>query len=306
MTTIIQLILSALVLGSAYSLVGLGFNLGFATLRVINFAQGQIYMISAFVYADLNRDGYHLVPSLLIALAVGGAMGLVIERGIITPIMRRGFTHGNVQAALLGTVAAGIVLTEIAVRIWGADELEAPPLFGEGVFHFGSVILGYDQATVIAGAILCFVGVWFLLYHSSLGLCIRATSADPITTSLQGVNYRSAVSYSFMLGGVITAFAGVIVSPLTSVTIASGTTLSILGILAALVGGLGRVSGAIPAGYAIGIVQVFSSFYISSTYSDLITYVAIFVALVGPKFVAIFVLPKIRQIRRAHSAAAVV
>jgi branched-chain amino acid transport system permease protein len=300
MTTIIQLLISALVLGSAYSLVGLGFNLGFATLRVINFAQGQIYMFAGFVFAELNADGWHLVPSLIVALIVGGALGVTIERGIITPIMRRGFTHGNVQAALLGTVAAGIVLTEIAVRIWGADELEAPPLFGNGVMHFGSVILGYDQLTVIVGAALFYMAVWGMLYRSSVGLRIRATSADPLTTGLQGINYKTTISISFLIGGLITAFAGVVVSPLSSVTVASGTTISILGILAALVGGLGRISGAIPAGYAIGIIQVFSGFYISNIYSDLITYLAIFVALVGPKFVTLIVLPRIKQLRHSR------
>ena len=125
-----------------------------------------------------------------------------------------------------------------------------------------------------------------------------------MTTDLQGVNYRTTVSASFFIGGVITAFAGIIVSPLSSVTIASGTTISILGILAALVGGLGRVSGAIPAGYAIGACEVFSSFYISSTYSDLITYIAIFVALVGPKFVTIFIVPTYKRMRRARATAA--
>lgn len=282
MLTVLHLIVSALVVGSAYALVAVGYNLAYMTLRVINFAQGQIYMLGSFVFASIAGTGLWLGLALLAAVGVGGVLGIVVERLVITPIMRQGFSHGNTQAALLGTVAAGIVLTEVANRIWGSSELGAKALFGSGTIHIGSFELGIDALTVIVGAVAVFFAVYFLLYRTPIGLQMRAVFADPMITMLQGINYRTVTSVSFMVGGIIAALAGVLVSPLSSITTSSGVSLSIQGILTALVGGLGRMWAVIPAGIAIGLSQTFISYYITSQYADLVTYGLIFVALVLP------------------------
>jgi branched-chain amino acid transport system permease protein len=285
MLTNLHLIISSLVLASSYALVGIGYNLAYSTLRVINFAQGQIYMLGAMIFATVAGTGAPLILAVLTGVAAGALLGMAIERFVITPIMRRGFSHGNTQAALLGTVAAGIVLTEVANRAWGSKELGAAALFGSGSVHIGSFTVGIDSLTVIGGAILCLVAVWAILYKTSVGLQMRAVFADPSVTMLQGINFRTVTTISFVVGGVITAFAGILVSPLTSVTTSSGLQLSILGILATLVGGLGRMWGVVPAAIAIGLSQSFVSYYITNQYADLVTYAGIFVALVAPFWV---------------------
>jgi branched-chain amino acid transport system permease protein len=285
MLTNLHLIVSSLVLASAYALVGIGYNLAYSTLRVINFAQGQIYMMGALIFATVAATGAPLVLAVFCGVAAGALIGMAVERFVITPIMRQGFSHGNTQAALLGTVAAGIVLTEVANRAWGSRELPAVALFGSGTVHIGSLTVGIDSLTVIGGAALCMLGVWMLLYRTSVGLQMRAVFADPSVTMLQGINFRTVTSISFLVGGVITALAGILVSPLTSVTTSSGVQLSIQGILATLVGGLGRMWGVVPAAIAMGLCQSFVSYYITNQYADLVTYAAIFVALVGPHWV---------------------
>ncbi len=282
MLTNLHLLVSSLVLASAYALVGIGYNLAYSTLRVINFAQGQIYMLGAFIFATLAGTGTPLVFCVLAGMATGALLGIIIERFVITPIMRQGFSHGNTQAALLGTVAAGIVLTELANRAWGSKEIGAVALFGSGAVHIGSFTVGIDSLTVIGGAVVSMIAVWALLYRTSVGLQMRAVFADPAVTQLQGINFRRVTSVSFLVGGVITALAGILVSPLTSVTTSSGLQLSIQGILATLVGGLGRMWGVVPAAIAIGLCQSFVSFYVTNQYADLVTYAAIFVALVAP------------------------
>jgi branched-chain amino acid transport system permease protein len=282
MLTNLHLVVSALVIGSAYALVGIGYNLAYSTLRVINFAQGQIYMLGAFVFASASDNGIWVGFALLAGIAVGAALGVAVERLVITPIMRQGFTHGNTQAALLGTVAAGIVLTEVANRIWGTDELAVKALFGSGTVQVGGLIVGIDAITVIVGAAILFAIVWLLMYRTAIGLQMRAVFADPMVTMLQGINYRTVTSISFIVGGVLAALAGILVSPLSSITTSSGTSLSIQGILTALVGGLGRMWAVVPAGIAIGLSQTFISYYITSQYADLVTYGLIFLALVLP------------------------
>jgi branched-chain amino acid transport system permease protein len=272
MLTNLHLIVSSLVLASSYALVGIGYNLAFSTLRVINFAQGQIYMLGAFIFATLAGTGTPLVFCVLAGMATGALLGIIIERFVITPIMRQGFSHGNTQAALLGTVAAGIVLTELANRAWGSKELPAVALFGSGAVRIGTFTVGIDSLTVIGGAVVSMVAVWALLYRTSVGLQMRAVFADPQVTQLQGINFRTVTSISFLVGGVITALAGILVSPLTSVTTSSGLQLSILGILATLVGGLGRMWGVVPAAIAIGLSQSFVSYYITNQYADLVTH----------------------------------
>ncbi len=282
MLTNLHLVVSSLVLASAYALVGIGYNLAYSTLRVINFAQGQIYMLGALIFATVAGTHVPLILAVLAGVGCGALLGIVIERFVITPIMRRGFSHGNTQAALLGTVAAGIVLTEVANRAWGSKELAAVALFGSGTVHIGSFTIGVDSITVIGGAAVCMLAVWAILYRTSVGLQMRAVFADPMVTQLQGINFRTVTSISFLVGGVITALAGILVSPLTSVTTSSGLQLSIQGILATLVGGLGRMWGVVPAAIAIGLCQSFVSYYVTNQYADLVTYGAIFVALVAP------------------------
>jgi branched-subunit amino acid ABC-type transport system permease component len=281
----IGIIATALVLGSAYALVGLGYNLCFVALRTINFAQGQMYMVAAFVYAELFAHGYHIVPAVLIACALGAAMGLVIERGIISPVMNRGFTHGNLQASVLGTVAASIVIQEIANRLWGSTILPAPAFFGSGFVRIGTAVITYGQMTAVGGAIVLYILLWLLTRKTTVGLYLRATAANPVVTSLQGVNNRLVVSFAFSLAGVITAMAGILVSPLNGVSTSTGIELATYGMLAALVGGLGRMSGVIPAGYAMGFVEILVSYYWTSQYPDLVLYVVIFLTLVGPSLI---------------------
>jgi branched-chain amino acid transport system permease protein len=303
--TNLHLIVSSLVLASSYALVGIGYNLAFSTLRVINFAQGQIYMMGAMIFATVAGTGVPLLFAVLAGVGCGALLGLVIERFVITPIMRQGFSHGNTQAALLGSVAAGIVLTELATRFWGSKELGAAALFGSGTVRIGSFTVGVDQLTVIGGAALSLLAVWVILYRTSVGLQMRAVFADPPTTMLQGINFRTVATISFVVGGTITAFAGILVSPLTSVTVSSGLQLSILGILATLVGGLGRMWGVVPAAIAIGLSQSFVSYYITNQYADLVTYAGIFVALVGPHWVrALMGRGSFWPIRRQRAAAA--
>jgi branched-chain amino acid transport system permease protein len=297
--TNLHLIVSSLVLASSYALVGIGYNLAFSTLRVINFAQGQIYMMGAMVFATVAGTGVPLILAVLAGVGCGALLGLVIER-----FMRQGFSHGNTQGALLGSVAAGIVLTELATRFWGSKELGAAALFGSGTVHVGSFTVGVDQLTVIGGAALSLLAVWVILYRTSVGLKMRAVFADPPTTMLQGINFRTVATTSFVVGGIITAFAGILVSPLTSVTTSSGLQLSILGILATLVGGLGRMWGVVPAAIAIGLSQSFVSYYITNQYADLVTYAGIFVALVGPHWVrALMGRGSFWPIRRQRAAA---
>jgi branched-chain amino acid transport system permease protein len=285
MLTNLHLIVASLVLASSYALVGIGYNLAYSTLRVINFAQGQIYMLGALIFATVAGTGVPLVLAVLAGVGTGALLGIVIERFVITPIMRQGFSHGNTQAALLGTVAAGIVLTELANRAWGSKELPAVALFGSGTVRIGSFTVGVDSLTVIGGALVCMLAVWAILYRTPIGLQMRAVFADPMVTQLQGINFRTVTSISFLVGGVITALAGILVSPLTSVTTSSGLQLSILGILATLVGGLGRMWGVVPAAIAIGLSQSFVSYYVTNQYADLVTYVAIFAALVAPHWI---------------------
>lgn len=282
MSTAIGIISTALVLGSAYALVGLGYNLCFVALRTINFAQGQMYMVASFVYAELFSSGVPIVPAVLISCALGGAIGLVIERAIISPVMNRGFTHGNLQASVLGTVAASIVIQEIANKVWGSTILSAPAFFGSGFIRIGTAVITYSQMTAVGGAIVLYVLLWLLTRRTTLGLYLRATAANPVVTSLQGINNRMIVSFAFGLAGVITAMAGILVSPLNGVSTTTGITLATYGMLAALVGGLGRMSGVIPAAYAMGFVEILVSNYWTGQYPDLVLYVVIFATLVGP------------------------
>jgi branched-chain amino acid transport system permease protein len=280
MTTFVQVLIGGAVFAAAYSLIGIGYNLAYSTFRVINFAQGQLYMLGAMVYVTALQAHLPVVVAVLGGLLVAGIAGVAVERVGITPILSHGFKHGTVQASLLATVAAGIVIENGARLIWGTNQRHAEPLFGSAVLHLGSVAIGVDQLTAIGGAVLGMLATWVLLQRTSIGLQIRAIASNPLGSSLQGVRNGLVISFSFFLSGVLGGLAGILLSALGSASVSVGLQLSILGLIAAMLGTLGNMRGLIPAAFAVGVLQTAFSTYVSTRFGDDLALVVVLCGLV--------------------------
>jgi branched-subunit amino acid ABC-type transport system permease component len=258
--------------GSFYALIALCFHLVFVSASAVNFAQGQIFMYGALVYATLASAGIPAWPSLLVTIvviAVGSALFALL---LFQPLNRPDVPH---LALVLVPIAAGGALTALALQLWGNQGLRAPPLIPDRPLQIGSAVIVPQHLIVIALTWLCLLGVWLLLTKTFLGVSIRAVAANQYAARLQGINVTVTVVVIFALTGVISGLGGALIAPLTGATTGIGGVWSLLGVLAAVLGGLTTARGAVLGGVILGLAQQLATFYISSAYAQAIVLFAL-------------------------------
>ncbi|TDR95057.1 branched-chain amino acid ABC transporter permease [Enterovirga rhinocerotis] len=269
MTFVIQL-MSGLAVGCIYGLVAIGFSMIYRAMGLVNFAQADIMMIGAFLgYAILVA-----APGIPFWLAIIGAMlgaallGFVIERVAIRPSVAR--RADQVYLVLL-TLGIGIVLSNGARLIWGAD----PVVYPTGLTHQTLTLAGYPlpavylYIAVVMPALL--VGLHLFFTRTWLGLALRAAADDPDTAATMGVRPALATSVSFALASAIGAAAGVLYAPISYVSFDMGV-IGVKAFAAAVVGTLGSIPGAVLGGFIIGLGETFGGQLIATEYQDSIAF----------------------------------
>jgi branched-chain amino acid transport system ATP-binding protein len=289
---IAQLAWSAVILACSYILLGVGMNLQYATLRVVNFAQGQIFMIGAMIVA-VGSARLGVGGAAVLALVCCGLISVLIEKLAISPVLRSSTQQSRIQASLLATAASGIALTAIAAIVWGSGELPVPSLVTQRVFHIG-IVVTVEQIEVLAGAAVCLALVWVILYRTRVGMDIRALRSDPYAAQLYGVRRGAVASLVFFVSGAIGGLAGVLVSPATSISPNIGIDYSIITILCVIISGLGRVWRVLPVAIAFAVFWTAMQTYVSSANGY---YYALFALLA-----LVVIVPVFRQISPAKLA----
>lgn len=259
---VLQLLWSAIILACSYILLGVGMNLQYATLRVVNFAQGQIFMLGAMIVA-VGASRLGVWGSLVIALAACSAVSVLIEKLAISPVLRFGAERSRIQASLLSTAASGTVVTAVAAMLWGSGERSVPSLFTQRAFRVG-IVITVEQIEVLVGAALCLALVWILLYRTRFGMDIRALRSDPFAAQLYGVRRGLTASLVFVVSGAIGGLAGILVSPATSISPNIGIDYSIVTILCVIISGLGYVWRVLPVTIVFAVFWTAMQTYVSS------------------------------------------
>ena len=275
------LLLSGLAVGCIYGLVAAGFSMVYRAMGLVNFAQGDIMMLGAFIGYSIIA----LVPSLpfwlviVLAAIVTAVLGYLIERFAFWPAVQRG--ADQIYLVLL-TLGIGIVLSNGARLIWGANPLVYPtPITHETIIFAGYPIPGV-YPYIAAVMILLVVGLQFFFTRSWMGLALRAAADDPQTASIMGVNLGFASALSFALASGIGAVAGVLYAPITFVSADMGL-IGIKAFAAAVLGTLGSIPGALIGGVIIGIGETVGGQLTSPEYQDSMAFlIMIAILLVKP------------------------
>jgi branched-chain amino acid transport system permease protein len=273
------LILSALITGiatgSMYGLLALGFHVTWAVSRTVNFAQGSSMMLGAVLLYGLAVT--YSVPgpvAVLVALALCGVYGLIVERCVVRPFVVRGS-----EAWLMATVAVGIVLDNAVLFTFGKEPRAMPSsltgstvqVLGAGVYPLHLIIpaVGLGIAAALA----------LVTRHTVYGKALLAVVQNPQAARLVGVRVETATSAAYALSTVFAGVAGVLIAPLVTVSAGMGWVFGIKAFAAAILGGLDSAWGVVVAGILFGVTEALVTTLLGSTYTNLLSFGAIIPAL---------------------------
>jgi len=287
MTTFLQQLVNGISLGSIYALIALGYTMVYGVLRLINFAHGDVYMLGAYVGYYLSRrlkgDEPSLVGALLVmlgAMLACAIIGVVIERFAYRPVRRAARL-----TLLITAIGVSLFIENAAQLVFGPDPKFFPSLAPRADFLVGGVRLTSEQLTVIAVSFILMIMLRFFILKTRTGKAMRAVSFNLDAAKLMGISTDKIIAITFALGSALAAAAGVLIGmQIPKIDPLMGIIYGLKAFVAAVLGGIGNVPGAVLGGLLIGASEVMVVGYLSSTYRDAIAFgILILVLLLRPQ-----------------------
>ena len=283
MAALIQAIVSGLVTGSIYALMTVGMTLIYGTLRTLNMAHGSMVMIGGYVSWMLFAGfGWGPLVGLVAASMVAFAFGIVIQQIAVRPLIgRTGFDFE--MTAFISTFAVTIVLSNVALQIYGARNKAVPPVI-RGRFHLIEGVSVSWHSMVMAGvAITMLVGLGVFLSKTRYGLAISAVAQELDAARLMGIPVGRVYNLTMAVSSALAAVAGVLLASVFFVSPVAGDLPLLKALIVAIFGGLGSIRGTILAAYVIGLLESLISLYFGVKWSlPTLFFVIMLVMLVRP------------------------
>jgi branched-chain amino acid transport system permease protein len=284
MNEVVQALVYAATIGSAYALVAFSYSLVFSTTRIVNFAQGTLVVVGAYLAwwlwsSVFDRDVSMVLVTLLTVL-IAAAVGLVFDLVAIEPLGE--FDPTTNIAWLVTTFGAAIVAQEIVAQLISDTGQSIPDLLGSFLGWRGSVVrdvaIGPSDVVLVVTTLALVAALELLQGRTRIGRAFRAVAQDRQAAALMGIDPKAMVRLSFLVAGAITGLAGVLIAPNFGVRFNIGLNLGLAGFVAAVLGGLGSTRGAIVGGYVVGLVEGVVG--VLSTRADTYRPIAVFVVFV--------------------------
>jgi branched-chain amino acid transport system permease protein len=263
MEVIFQMVVSGALMGLVYALIAYGFQLTFATSKSINFGQGELVMLSAFVSLTLTKIGlpyWLMVPA---GLLCGVLLGLVVERVAVRLALEQ-----KSEGWILMTIIFGLFGFSAAENIWGRDDQPFPtPISSDPMQFFGISVTPVELSVAIG--VLSVMGLIELFKRKTLwGKAFDAVAADRDAAELMGISAKKTIMLSYGLSGLVAAMAGILVSPITTVGPTMASALILKAFAVAVVAGLDSGFGVVVIGLFLGALESLASYYIGSGWRE--------------------------------------
>ena len=276
----LQQIINGLALGSVYALLALGYTMVYGIINLINFAHGEIYMIGAFIgYFVSTYLNFSLIPTLLCSMVGAALVGMIIEKIAYKPL------RNSPRITLLITAIGVSLLLQNGMRfLVGPNPRPFKDLIQSKFINLGPIQINNKTVLMLlVSALLVFV-LQFIVYKTKIGMAMRAASLDTEAASLVGINVNKIISLTFALGSAMAGIAGVLVAiAYPSITPYMGSMPGLKSFVAAVLGGIGSIPGALIGGVLMGLIETLSKAYISTNLSDAIAFsVLIIILLIKP------------------------
>ena len=273
----VQLLISALLSGSIYGLIALGYSLIYRASGIMNLAQGDLMCLGGFLgYTFFSVLKLPFLVSLVLTVVCCFIIGCILEKFVIRPIFKRSTTTSVI---ILATVAVSYIIQRLEIVGWGAAPLSMPSFLKTSTVTIFGVIYQTESLLCIAIAIIFMLSIHFFMKKSRFGIAMRAAAMDPLAAGSCGINVNSTTRITWAISTTVAGLAGMMVGPLYGVTTTLGTAMSAKGFASAVVGGYGDMYGAILGGGVLAGLETFSAGYISSAMKQLIAYVTVLLIL---------------------------
>lgn len=273
----VQLLISALLSGSIYGLIALGYSLIYRASGIMNLAQGDLMCLGGFLgYTFFSVLKLPFLVSLVLTVVCCFIIGCILEKFVIRPIFKRSTTTSVI---ILATVAVSYIIQSLEIVGWGAAPLSMPSFPKTSTVTIFGVIYQTESLLCIAIAIIFMLSIHFFMKKSRFGIAMRAAAMDPLAAGSCGINVNSTTRITWAISTTVAGLAGMMVGPLYGVTTTLGTAMSAKGFASAVVGGYGDMYGAILGGGVLAGLETFSAGYISSAMKQLIAYVTVLLIL---------------------------
>ncbi len=286
---IFQQVVNGLSRGSVYALIAVGYTMVYGVLQLINFAHGEIYMLSTyFVYypakwaGNLPDEGgekpkipfFSVIGLILLSMALCAFVGMLIERLAYRPLRK----HSRL-AALITAIGVSLLLQNGAQMLFGSEPLYYPRIMDRENIDIGYISVTNTQVAIMVVATISMIGLHLFVQKSKPGMAMRAVSYDMNTARLMGINVDSTIGLTFALGSIMASIGGFLVAmDQPRLTFDMGLVMGLKAFIAAVLGGIGSIPGAALGGLIIGVTESVIGTW-STTYSEAAAYVILIIVL---------------------------
>jgi len=260
-----QQLINGVSLGSIYALIALGYTMIYGIIKLINFAHGDIYMIGAyFGFFATTQLGVGFIPAIIIAMAGAAVVGIIIER-----IAYRPMRNAPRIAILITAIGVSFFLEYGMILLVSPQPRTFPAVFAPTVYHMGPLVANSQQLVILISALILMVTLSYIVNSTKAGKAMRAVSFDADAARLMGINIDKVISMTFALGSALAAAGGVLVGVYyNSIDPLMGMMPGLKAFVAAVLGGIGIIPGAMMGGIILGVVEAMVSGFLSSTSRD--------------------------------------
>jgi branched-chain amino acid transport system permease protein len=291
MDNFLQQLINGLTLGSIYGLIAIGYTMVFGIIGMVNFAHGDVFMLSAFIaliiFMILTQIlGLGYLPLVFIVVLVGGMALTALWNWTIERLAYRPLRGSFRLAPLISAIGMSIFLSNFVQVVQGPRNKPAPQLpnhvfnltGGGGAYD---VTLSVRQILIVVVTAILLAAFWYLVQHTSLGRAQRACEQDRKMAALLGIDVDATISITFVIGAALAAVAGVMfVIYYGVVNFADGFVPGVKAFTAAVLGGIGSLPGAVLGGLLIGLIEVFWSSYFTTDYKDVAAFMILAITLI--------------------------
>jgi branched-chain amino acid transport system permease protein len=279
MDIIPQLILNSIIAGSIYALIALGFNLIYGATKFFNLSHGVMATIGGYsVFYFTKTLGLNLLLSIVIGVLLAGLIGYALDKLVYLPLRKRKASNMVLLVASLGLFTA--IQAIIAILFTSQFQTLSQNISGQRIYEIFGGVITQTQLTILISALTITAGLVLLLKYTMFGKAVKAVSDDEEVSKIVGINTNKIIGYVFFIGSAIAGLSGILVGFDTGIEPTMGFALLLKGVIAAIIGGVGSIYGALIGAFLLGFVENFGIWQISGEWKDAIAFVLLILFLI--------------------------